>query len=571
MIKLTLFLTFCLLANLAFPQGKVDKANIVIGKTDSVQSNILGEQRKIWVHVPDGDVNSKARYPVVYLLDGDGHFSSVVGMIQQLSTGGNNNCPKMIVVAIPNTDRTRDLTPTHIDADPPFMDSSFSKTSGGGENFIAFMEKELIPYIEAKYPAAPYKMLIGHSFGGLAVMQTFTHHTHLFNAYICIDPSMWWDKQTLLKQTEKALTERNFEGKYLYLGIANTLEDGMDLKKVQKDTSVDSRHIRSILKLQAAFEENKENGLKYRGKYYPDDTHGSVPLITEYDAIRFFFDFFPMKFTMEDFTDSTGALANKYQIHFAQLSQKMGYQIKPDEAEINFIGYDFLGRKMYKTAGHLFKLNVDNYPESYNVYDSYGDYFVAIKDSANAILQFKKALSIQENEGSRKKLEALEGVGKTPAIKEVLPLDESEAKLLRITEIDRTYWAEISRTVKEGDFEGYKATCHENAVLVVTAGKNKRSEPMTVALARWKQGFMDTRQGKQMDNVSFRFSQRIGDETTAHETGIFYFTSHDSTGKLLSESFTHLEALLVKQGDRWVCLMELQKSAASREEWDALK
>lgn len=148
---------------------------------------------------------------------------------------------------------------------------------------------------------------------------------------------------------------------------------------------------------------------------------------------------------------------------------------------------------------------------------------------------------------------------------------KTAADLLRIAELDKTYWAEISRTVKEGDFDGYKATCHENAVLVATAGKNKRSEPMTVALARWKQGFVDTRQGKQMDNVSFRFSQRIGSETTAHETGIFYFSSHDSTGKLLSEAYIHFEELVVKQGDKWQCMMEFQKSVATREEWDALK
>lgn len=411
MKKTLLFLAFCLLANLAFAQGKVENQNIVIGKIDSIQSKILGENRKVWVHVPDESANSKERYPVVYVLDGNGHFSSVVGMIQQLSTGGNNNCPKMIVVAIPNTDRTRDLTPTHMDADLPFMDSTSSKTSGGGENFIAFVEKELMPHIEAKYPTAPYKMFIGHSFGGLAVMQTFVHHTDLFNAYICIDPSMWWDKQKLLKQTQKALAERKFEGKSFYLGIANTMEEGMDIKKVQKDTSADSRHIRSILKLQAAFEKNKQNGLKYRGKYYPNDTHGSVPFITEYDALRFFFDFFPLKLDMKDFTDSTGTLATKYRNHFANLSQKMGYQIKPDEAEINYIGYDFLGRKMYKTAASLFKLNVNNYPESFNVYDSYGDYFVAIGDKANAIIQFKKALVLKENEGSRKKLTELE-VGK---------------------------------------------------------------------------------------------------------------------------------------------------------------
>lgn len=410
MKNVIIFLAFCLLTTLTFSQGKVEKENIVIGKIDSVQSNILGENRKIWVYVPDGAANNTERFPVVYVLDGDGNFSSVVGVTQQLSTiNGNTMCPKMIIVGIPNTDRTRDLTPTLIDADPPFMDSTFSKTSGGGENFIAFMEKELMPHIDAKYPTAPYKMLIGHSFGGLAVMQTFTHHTQLFNAYICIDPSMWWDKEKLLNQTQKVLLEKKFEGKSLYLGIANTLEDGMDIKKVQKDTSQETKHIRSILTLQAAFEKNKKNGLKYRGKYYPEDTHGSVPLITEYDALRFFFDFYPLKFTMKDFTDSIGDLAEKYQNHFAMLSQKMGYQIKPDEGEINYMGYDFLGRKMYKTAERLFKINVDNYPESFNVYDSYGDYFVAVNDKENAILQFKKALSIKENEGSRKKLTELEG------------------------------------------------------------------------------------------------------------------------------------------------------------------
>ena len=332
MKNVILLLALCLLANLAFSQGKVEKENIVIGKIDSVQSNILGENRKTWVYVPDGTVNNTERFPVVYVLDGDGHFSSVVGMIQQLSTiNGNTMCPKMIIVGIPNTDRTRDLTPTHIDADPPFMDSTFSKTSGGGENFIAFMEKELMPHIDSKYPTAPYKMLIGHSFGGLAVMQTFVHHTDLFNSYICIDPSMWWDKEKLLKETQKALAEKNFEGKSFYLGIANTLEEGMNIEAVTKDTSGDSKHIRSIVALQSSFEKNTKNGLKYRGKYYPDDTHGSVPLITEYDALRFFFDFFPLKLSMKDYTDSTGTLASKYQNHYTLLSQKMGYQVKPNE------------------------------------------------------------------------------------------------------------------------------------------------------------------------------------------------------------------------------------------------
>lgn len=150
-------------------------------------------------------------------------------------------------------------------------------------------------------------------------------------------------------------------------------------------------------------------------------------------------------------------------------------------------------------------------------------------------------------------------------------LSQSKKDDLRKTEIDKTYWNVISRTVKEGDFEGYATTCHKNAILVNTAWKNNTSYPMAAALAGWKQGFLDTKQGKQLDYVSFRFSQRIGDETTAHETGIFYFTSRDSKGKLIGEFYTHLEALLTKQGDKWVCLMEYQKAEATKEQWDALK
>jgi uncharacterized protein len=384
---------------------------IVIGKIDSIQSTILNEKRKIWVYVPGGgapDIYSKQRYPVVYLLDGDGHFSSVVGMMQQLSTvNGNMICPEMIVVGIPNTDRTRDLTPTHIEVDPPYMDSASAKTSGGGEKFISFIEKELMPYIEKNYPTEPYKMLIGHSFGGLTVMQTFVHHTNLFNSFICIDPSMWWDKQILLKESKKVLSNNKYQGTSLFLGIANTMPEGMNINKISNDTSAETRHIRSILKLRSYFEQNKQNGLKFQSKYYNDDSHGSVPLITEYDALHFLFDFYPLKMTFKDFTDTTTALLDKYEKHFSTVSKKMGYKVKPSEELINSLAYEALGSKHYKKAIGFFKFNIDNYPESFNVYDSMGDYYEAVGDKLNTIKYFEKALSIKENADTRKKLEKI--------------------------------------------------------------------------------------------------------------------------------------------------------------------
>ena len=410
MNKTIIFLALIFWVNLVFAQQKENK--ITIGTIDSVQSNILGEKRKIWVYIPDQDANnvfSKQQYPVVYLLDGNAHFYSVVGMIHQLSR--NMFCPKMIVVGILNTDRTRDFTPTHIDAEPPHYvssaDSAFYKTSGGGENFIAFIEKELMPHIEAKYKTAPYKMLIGHSYGGLAVMQTFVHHNNLFNTYICIDPSIHWDNQKLMKQAQKLLTEKRFEGKSLYMGIANTMDKAMDIKKVPKDTTEGTHIIRPILALHTSFEQNKQNGIKYKGKYYADDTHSSAPLITTYDALRFIFDYYPLKLSMKDYTDSTIALADKYHNHFIKISKQIGYTVKPDEAEMNYMGYDFLDQKHFSKAKSFFKMNIDNYPESFSVYSSMGDFYIAMDNKAKAIEFYTKALTIKDYPSTRKKLDKL--------------------------------------------------------------------------------------------------------------------------------------------------------------------
>jgi predicted alpha/beta superfamily hydrolase len=264
----------------------------VLGHPDSLRSTILKETRKFYIHVPAGATGpaaAKKRYPVVYLFDADAQFAAATSMIQYLSTNYNTLCPEMIVVGILHADRRKDLTPTHVTADPPFLAAGAGKTTGGGEAFIAFLEQELLPYIEQRYPTQPRKILIGHSLGGLAVMQIFVHHTHLFESYVCLDPSMWWDHQTLLKETKGALEKRHFPGTSLYLGIAHTADEGLDVKAVLTDTTKETLHMRSALTLQRYFEHNPQNGLNYRGKYYPDDTHMSVPFIAEYEALRFLF------------------------------------------------------------------------------------------------------------------------------------------------------------------------------------------------------------------------------------------------------------------------------------------
>jgi ketosteroid isomerase-like protein len=127
------------------------------------------------------------------------------------------------------------------------------------------------------------------------------------------------------------------------------------------------------------------------------------------------------------------------------------------------------------------------------------------------------------------------------------------------------FWAEIARTVTEGDFAAYSASYHDDAVLV--SGSARTSQPVSQALAGWEQGFTDTRDGKKVVSLEFRFTQRFSDATTAHETGIFHYSATGEGGER-EDTFVHFEALLVRQG-AWKTLMEYQKSSATQEEWDA--
>jgi hypothetical protein len=130
------------------------------------------------------------------------------------------------------------------------------------------------------------------------------------------------------------------------------------------------------------------------------------------------------------------------------------------------------------------------------------------------------------------------------------------------------YWAEVSRAVKTGDFQAYKATCHPEAVLVT--GTKKQSYPLAKALVRWKKEFDDTKSGDRKSSATFRFSSRYHDETTAHETGMLLYEFSTKDGKVGKE-YVFLEALLLKREGKWLIMMEYQKAVGTVADWEKLK
>jgi predicted alpha/beta superfamily hydrolase len=244
----------------------------------TIYSQLLGEARKVYVHCPAVDsADIDKRFPVVYVMDGDNHFALLAQYVDYLSRPDVLGMPKTIVVGIPNTKRTRDLTPTNnrlnFEGKP---DSISYQGSGGNENFLQFIKTELIPMIDKKYKTDHYRIFAGHSFGGLSSLNCLLTHPDLFDAYIAVSRSLWWDREYLLKKTDETLKTGSALNKMFFFSDGN--EGGPN-----------SFFHKSLVNLNATLAKKKLKNFGYLYKYYPTETHMTEPVVAYFDALRFIF------------------------------------------------------------------------------------------------------------------------------------------------------------------------------------------------------------------------------------------------------------------------------------------
>lgn len=245
----------------------------------TIHSKILNEDRKIYIHCPKSDsADINKRFPVVYLMDGENHFELLSQYVDYLSRPDVSVMPKIIVVSIPNTNRVRDLTPTQsvLDYEGKPDTTARYKSSGGNEVFFEFLKKELMPVIDSNYKTQPYKVFAGHSFGGISSINCILTHPEMFDAYIAVSPSFWWDNEYLLKLTEKKLKSGSTLNKKLFYCDGN--EGGSD-----------SFFHKALVKFDSLIVEKKVVGLNYLYKHYPNEMHMTVPVVAYLDALRFIF------------------------------------------------------------------------------------------------------------------------------------------------------------------------------------------------------------------------------------------------------------------------------------------
>jgi uncharacterized protein len=315
----------------------------------TLRSAVLGEDRNVLVRTPAGYETNKLSYPVLYMTDGDAHMGHTSSSIEFLFQNGR--IPDLIVVGVTNTDRTRDLTPSKSTTKNATGQVQFP-TSGGADNFLKFFETELIPEIEKQYRVQPYRILAGHSFGGLFAIHAMISKPGVFNSYIAVSPSLQWENGEELKRAEDFFKNQKEMRNTLFVSIGN--EPGA---------------------IGASFDSFKEllsktgiNGFEWQAERLGDEDHGSVVLRSHYFGLRKVYEGWQGPRDMK-----SGAVLGGLpgaDAHYKKLSDKFGYPIPVPENLINQMGYQFLADGKPDEAIAVFKANVERYPASANVYDS---------------------------------------------------------------------------------------------------------------------------------------------------------------------------------------------------------
>ncbi len=244
--------------------------NHIANDVHLIHSRVLNQDRQIYINVPKLDsADIDKALPVLYLLDGENHFHILSAYIEYL--GHWQVIPPIIVVGIVSVDRVKDLTPTNSSINFDGKVTSNYKASGGNEQFLNFIQQELMPYMEANYKTSPFKIFAGHSFGGLTTINCMLTRPDMFNAYIAISPSLWFGNKHVLRLAEKKLPKLPMRNKKFFYSVGN--EDG----GFRND----------LLEFNKLVKQNSLKAFEHEYKYYPSEAHMTEPIPAYYDALRF--------------------------------------------------------------------------------------------------------------------------------------------------------------------------------------------------------------------------------------------------------------------------------------------
>jgi uncharacterized protein len=358
---------------------------IVIGQRLTLRSHVLGEDRQVLIRLPDGYDGATERYPVIYVLDGDTHFLHLSEAARVLG----DRVPGLIVVGVTNPERDRDLTPN--EAREPFVipvpfsaDTvrfQLDTAAARADDFLRFLHEELVPFIDGRYRTAPFRLLFGHSLGGLFTTHAFLTRPESFHAYIASSPSLVFYRSALEQMVPERMTTDAFEGRFFFSTVGeeepwNVWGDGT---------------------LAWAFERFRPAGLRWWHRVLAGEAHGTVSYLTAYDGLRAIFSDYAIPVP----TFVAGDLP-ALEAHLARASRIYGYEIAIPERLVNWMGRERLGFGDVAGAIRIFHRNVELHAGSPGAYDSLAEALEAAGELEEALRNRDEAVRRAEETGDRR-------------------------------------------------------------------------------------------------------------------------------------------------------------------------
>lgn len=355
--KASILLILLLTLVVAEAQAQTDRNSIV---TIKVPSKLLCEVRHVFISKPLGYDNSDEEYFVVYVLDGESSIDYTKAVTEMLYQSG---FPKILVVAIPNTFRNRDLT---------HAAGQDAEDGGGAANFLQFIKQELIPTIESKYRVHPYRVLIGHSFGGLFATYAMTQETELFDAMVAISPSVFFDDASMMKKVDQLFTNKKPHLPDFYFAMGDERgEEGNGIKAMNQ-----------------FFKKSAPKNLAWKFDYFPRESHTTVPLKATLDGLRFVFRDFLV--SHELLNKNVTALEKYYDKASIKFRKKI---LVPQRSLMNMADLQWTsGRRM--EAIETAKYYAETYPNAIIARDYLSDYYLREGKIDLAIAEVKNMLEI---------------------------------------------------------------------------------------------------------------------------------------------------------------------------------
>ena len=368
---------FCMISFLSLSQttlpGFTIGSPVTTGERMTIKSRIFGQDRTIFLSLPAGYAQSPARYPVIYFTDASvGRLNLIKGITGFLTT--SNLMPEVILVGISHNRRDWELTPNGSrvqEAESKRFESPVD--FGGADSLLMFIREELIPVIESQYRTLTSRIYIGHSFGGLFGFYAMLKQPGLFNAFIDVDPSLWFNKKSLVDSLGNML-KRN---------------PGFQSSVFISFTGIETPS--SIEKLKKVFTKPADYKMKLELlDLCRTETHQSAVLPTISKGLVWIFQ--PLQLPKNEFGEIDYANMSIQQIRDHFTSPILGAVYPVTEAMINSLAYGKLRAGKNSEAIEIFRYNISQNPESANPFDSLGEALELTGQMKEALAAYEKAV-----------------------------------------------------------------------------------------------------------------------------------------------------------------------------------